>query len=178
MKLPAKTETDFFCQQRTQTERYKQKMSPLRLLYLPTFKAFAFIYAHVVVVLLCLTFRLRLYRKQKCSGTSTLKTYYLNFIARLFYAQTCLKYRKIKYWLTGAVEQWQSKLWVADTKVTEGNGAAMARQPFMSSGCRTAAAHACSWGFTSRQRTELIRSAACNVICWFGTLQLQLQKPQ
>jgi len=29
------------------------------------------------------------------SGTSTLETYYSNFIARQLYAQKCLKYRKI-----------------------------------------------------------------------------------
>jgi len=32
------------------------------------------------------------------SGTSTLETYYSNFIARQLYAQKCLKYRKSQYW--------------------------------------------------------------------------------
>jgi len=35
------------------------------------------------------------------SGTSTLVTYYSNFIARQLYAQKCMKYRKIQYWHTG-----------------------------------------------------------------------------
>jgi len=35
------------------------------------------------------------------SGTSTLETYYLMFIARQLYAQKCLKYRKSQYWHTG-----------------------------------------------------------------------------
>jgi len=35
------------------------------------------------------------------SGTSTLETYYSNFIARQLYAQKCLKYRKSQYWQAG-----------------------------------------------------------------------------
>jgi len=34
------------------------------------------------------------------SDTSTLETYYLNYIALQLYAQTCLKYRKSQYWPT------------------------------------------------------------------------------
>jgi len=33
------------------------------------------------------------------SATSTLETYYSNFIARQLYAQKCLKYNKIQYWI-------------------------------------------------------------------------------
>jgi len=35
------------------------------------------------------------------SDTSTLETYYSNFIVRQLYAQKCLKYRKIQYWHVG-----------------------------------------------------------------------------
>jgi len=35
------------------------------------------------------------------SGTSTLETYYSNFIARQLCAQKCLKYRKSLYWRSG-----------------------------------------------------------------------------
>jgi len=35
------------------------------------------------------------------SDTSTLETYYSNFIARQLYTQKCLKYKKIQYWPAG-----------------------------------------------------------------------------
>jgi len=42
------------------------------------------------------------------SGTSTLATYYSNFMARHLYAQKCLKYRKMQYWHSVVGTRWFS----------------------------------------------------------------------